>query len=215
VASALLAGFALLLLFFSAHLTSGMLSRHMLVHIALMSLLAPAVALQLWQPLRRRGARFPLMLLLGAAALQIVVFAAWHSPPGLAAGMATRFSGAVMQFSLLMVATLFWLAVLLGPGCNRWGAVFALLVTGKVFCLIGALMVFAPRLLFGHDFAPIDPAAGVRLANELADQQLAGLLMLTACPLTYVLVSVAIVCGWLFHANPTQSAPILSLAAKS
>jgi putative membrane protein len=207
--SAISAGSAAVLLYLAGQLTHGILSHHMLTHIALMSLVAPAIAVQLWLPLdRRRSAlgfrRFvPLWL---ATSAQIGLFVGWHSPPALQAGITDSFTGALMQWSLLAVATLFWLILLLRIEANRWGAIFALLLTGKVFCLIGALLVFAPRLLFVPDFASLHPDAGFTLAQTMADQQLAGLLMLTACPLTYLLASIGIVGDWLFK-TPRQASP--------
>jgi putative membrane protein len=93
-------------------------------------------------------------------------------------------------------------------GAFRWRALFALLLTGKLFCLLGALLVFAPRLLYG------DPAAGhawhtPETGDALADQHLGGLLMLAVCPLTYVLAGVIIAAQWLrdlARTNATESA---------
>lgn len=56
----------------------------------------------------------------------------------------------------------------------------ALLLTGKLACLLGALLIFAPRELYRLHGLP-----------SLEDQQLAGLLMITACPLSYVVAGVA------------------------
>jgi putative membrane protein len=71
---------------------------------------------------------------------------------------------------------------------------FALLVSGKLFCLLAVLLVFAPRFFYGahgthsHGGMPVD---------QLADQHLAGLLMLVVCPLSYVAAAVAIAAQWL------------------
>jgi putative membrane protein len=100
-----------------------------------------------------------------------------------------------MQMSCFAAALWFWLAILADRSAMRWRALFALLITGKLFCLLGALLVFAPRLLYG-DVA----AHGLQVAGHdaaLADQQLAGLLMLAVCPLTYVLAGVIIAAQWM------------------
>jgi putative membrane protein len=55
----------------------------------------------------------------------------------------------------------------------------------RLFCLLGAIFVFAPRPLFAHH-------GGV----SLEDQQLAGLLMIVACPLTYVVAGTVIAARW-------------------
>jgi len=186
-----LAGAALLLWIEYGEITRGMLSRHMLTHVALMSLIAPAVALLLMGRIRTAPQASPL-LLWAATAAQIMVFVGWHAPPVLAAGSTRLPSLPVMQASLLAVAVMFWLAVLLHVPSRRWTAIAALLITGKIFCLVAALMVFAPRFLFGTE-----PAAMSAVAMD--DQRLAGLLMLTACPLTYVVASVCIVCEWFYR----------------
>ena len=72
---------------------------------------------------------------------------------------------------------------------RRWRAIAALLVTGKVFCLVGAIFTFAPR--------PLVQGLPLPLPEALADQQLAGLLMLAACPLTYVLAGIVVSVLWL------------------
>jgi putative membrane protein len=102
----------------------------------------------------------------------------------------------LMQASLATVALWFWLEILSDGGVRRWRALLALLLTGKLFCLLGVLLVFAPRLLYPADAVahgqPLPDFAGA-----LADQHLAGLLMLLACPLTYVAAGVVIAALWL------------------
>jgi putative membrane protein len=93
--------------------------------------------------------------------------------------MASMLRMVVMQVSLLMIATAFWTAVFARYRCSGWQAIVAVLVTGKLFCLLGALLVFSPRPLYAPELV------------SFADQQLAGLIMLTACPLTYVGVAFA------------------------
>jgi putative membrane protein len=97
--------------------------------------------------------------------------------------------GAVMSGALLFAAVMFWSALLgLAPGA-RWQAVPALLVTGKLVCLLGALLIFAMHPLYGHGTAD-----GL---DTLTDQQLAGLLMVTACPLSYLLAGIVIAARFL------------------
>ena len=99
-----------------------------------------------------------------------------------------------IQFALLAVALWFWFAVLGQSGSARWRAIVALLLTGKLFCLLAALLVFAPRALYPVELAHVHHGAA---ADPLADQYLAGLLMLVVCPLTYVLAGVLITERWL------------------
>jgi putative membrane protein len=84
-----------------------------------------------------------------------------------------------MHATLLSAATWYWYAIFASLSRHRWHALFSLLVTGKLFCILGALFVFSPREILSSSL----PATGY---NVLQDQQLAGLAMLAACPATYI-----------------------------
>jgi putative membrane protein len=88
---------------------------------------------------------------------------------------------ALLWTFILVSAVVFWLSVCSARPAQWWQAIVALLVTGKLACLLGALLVFAPRPIYSghHGF-------------DLADQQMAGLLMLAACPLSYVLAGIVV-----------------------
>jgi putative membrane protein len=85
--------------------------------------------------------------------------------------------------ALFFSSFVFWSAVICASGLARWHAVAALLLTGKLTCLLSALLVFSPRALYGTGEA----------VRQLDDQQLAGLFMITACPLSYLVAAVVIV----------------------
>ena len=159
----------------------GPLSSHMAGHILLMNVAAPAAALlisrQIWRQIRIPGG------VAAPTAIQIAILWAWHTPAALGAAH-TGGVAILAGLSLFAVALWFWCAILAQRGAQSWRAILALLVTGKLFCLLGALTVFAPRILYPH--LSHSPAA----ADGLNDQQLAGLIMLAACPLTYVLAGV-------------------------
>jgi putative membrane protein len=143
-------------------------------HIVLMSGLAPIVA---WWA-EASGLVDPRVRssLLAATVLQIVAIYAWHLPSSMQLSLTTPFGMLVTQLSLLVAAVWFWSAVFASLPVRRWHAVAALMATAKLFCLLGVLLVFAPRALY----APAMAHAG------LEDQQTAGLLMLAACPVTYL-----------------------------
>jgi putative membrane protein len=135
------------------------------------------------------GAAIPWFLPLVTIA-QLALFFVWHSPQVLIWMMASPLLHSLLQGVLLLVATAFWSSVLQRSGGSVWSAVVALLVTGKLFCLVALILVFAPRALYG----------GTTLHHagmDLADQQLAGLLMITACPMTYILAAILLVARWL------------------
>jgi putative membrane protein len=163
---------------------AGVLSRHMLLHIALMTVVAPILAASLRSSdlfIRLTGIKS----LSAAALLQASSFFAWHSPPGL-----TAMGHGAVQTTLLLSAWWFWLAVFNQAGTHLWRTVVALVLTGKVFCLFAVLLTFAPRVLYGGT------AMGSAAPIDLADQQLAGLLMITACSLTYLLAAIVLIYRW-------------------
>lgn len=169
--------------------TSGLQSARMITHIALMTIVAPVLA----DRLRKRTCLATELAskasLLAATGLQATLFFAWHSPASPSMG---GHGDGIMQGSLFLSSLWFWLAVLHQGDTHPWRAVVALLVTGKLFCLIAILLTFSPRVLPVSGIAASQPA----MAAELADQQLAGLLMIIACPLTYVLVAIALIYRW-------------------
>ncbi|ALA19178.1 MULTISPECIES: cytochrome c oxidase assembly protein [unclassified Chelatococcus] len=179
----------------------GSLTDHMAVHIGAMNVVAPVAALVL----RRRavvlaGARWPL----AAAVTQVALIAIWHLPSMLALAMHQPAAMAAMHLSLFLAALWFWHAALAAADGEAWRSLLALLVTGKVFCLVGALLVLAPAPLYAAAFASHGegPAAGL-----LADQQTAGLLMLVACPMTYVLAGIVVTARWLSRVDRAQEWP--------
>jgi putative membrane protein len=151
------------------------LARDMAGHIILMSIAAPAAA---WLLAGRDEHRPSLAV---AVAVQALLLFAWHLPLGSALAMHNAWGMTAMLATLFLAAVRFWQAVIAHLRRDWWRAVLALLVTGKLFCMLGVLLVFAPRSL-GHD--------GV----ALADQQLAGLVMLAACPPTYVGAALIVCC---------------------
>jgi putative membrane protein len=172
----------------------GVLAHHMAVHIVAMNAAAPVIAL-FWHVSDPRAGHSASGWLWPAVALQLALLLGWHLPSVLAYAFASDVALAAMHLSLFIAALWFWLAVIGAAGQAAWRSLAALLVTGKIFCLAGALLAFAQRPLYpalgnGHH-APA-PAAEL-----LADQQLAGLFMLIACPLVYVLAGVLIAARWL------------------
>lgn len=179
----------------SAYLAAfGPLSQGMAGHILLMNLVAPVAALGLvrWALVRRapvHGAIVPDRLAGGlalATAVQIALLWGWHAPPVWLAAMETPLLHLAMQASLALAALWFWVAAIRAAVVGGWQPLAALLVTSKLFCLLGVLLTFAPSVLYGATHH------GPPAADRLADQQLAGLMMLLACPMTYLLAGVIV-----------------------
>jgi len=171
---------------------AGVFSRHMIIHIALMTVAAPVLASLL---LKLSAKSASVSTLFAAVTLQAALLLAWHSPLGIGLAMKGHAGTLLMQATLFFSALWFWLTVFNQTGEHLWRAVIALLLTGKLFCLMAVLLIFAPRVLYGMTAMPI----------ELADQQLAGLLMVTVCPITYVLAAVVLISRWFQTLSDTQS----------
>jgi putative membrane protein len=153
-------------------------SAHMVWHIATMNVMGPLAATALVCRLR---AATPVQFGMVTAA-QVSALWFWHVPAVQNAVVHQPAGAVVMHVSLFVLATLFWTGVLQLRGGNRWHAILALIVTAKLSCLLAVLLIFSPRLLYGVHHS-VDAAA-------LTDQQLAGLLMVTACPLSYLAAAV-------------------------
>lgn len=165
------------------------LTRHMLLHLALMNVVAPWLAGSLDRRAAVEGE------LVAATLLQTALLWAWHAPPVLIATLSSPVLHLLMLASLTLAAIAFWSAVFATRAGRRWQSIVALLITGKLVCLLGALLVFAPRPIFNCERSPMCGAGAVD--SPLADQHLAGLLMIAACPLTYVTAGVVIAARWL------------------
>ncbi len=175
----------------------GPLASHMVMHILLMNLLAPVAAMTacgVWHQ-RREPVGGALAF---ATAAQLFGLWIWHAPPLLTPALASVRLHLLMYGTLFLTALLYWWVVLRFRGSHSWKPILSLLVTSKLYCLLGVLFVFAPRALFtgmvSHNPAAVAPTPEA----VLADQQLAGLLMLVACPTSYVLGGVVLGARWLF-----------------
>ncbi|QLF71831.1 cytochrome c oxidase assembly protein (plasmid) [Peteryoungia desertarenae] len=171
----------------------GPLALHMATHTALMNGIAPITVIAL-RHLRIQARPAVSGALVTATALQLLLLWAWHAPPLLNEAMHSGATHLLMQASLFAAAFCFWDSVL---ACNqRWKPIVALLVTSKLFCLLGVLFVFSPSMLYlgllGHVHG-----GEVMVGTTLADQQLAGLLMLATCPVTYVVGGILLANRWL------------------
>jgi putative membrane protein len=178
--------------------TGGFLTEHMAAHIIAMNVVARLVVLTASYLVPRRRRFWHRRATGVATAVQIALLWIWHLPDVFAFAAASAVGMAVMHISLFAAALWFWTCIVGEVEDSRWRSLGALLITGKLFCLLGVLLVFAPRPIYGEAFR-IHAGAGhaMRLGQMLPDQQLAGLLMLIACPLTYILAGVIIAARWL------------------
>ncbi|WP_159590978.1 cytochrome c oxidase assembly protein [Chelativorans xinjiangense] len=176
---------------------TGLITQHMIAHIVAMNMVAPVVAL--FAQRNRLIWRKASSSIGAATAVQLALLWGWHLPVPMAYATASAEGMLLMHTSLFLAALWFWASVVDAAIRTGWRALAALLVTGKIFCLLGVIIVFAPRPLYPT--MPLHTQRGqfADPALQLADQQLAGLLMLIVCPLTYVLAAIVIAAYWLSY----------------
>jgi putative membrane protein len=161
----------------------GPLSSHMLLHIATMNAAAPLLAAALSRMSRLHDTT--VVSLWCATIVQLAVLWIWHLPSAQHAAAAAPLVSAAMHVSLFGAALWFWWSLTGLRSDRRWHGVLVLLITGKMACLLAGLLVFAPRAIYAHQH-------GAQAVSPLDDQHLAGLLMLVACPLSYVLAGIVL-----------------------
>ena len=122
---------------------------HMASHILLMNTLAPVLASTIIASFGDRAPGFAsARVLIAATVLQLALLWTWHAPNFWGPVLREPLVHVLMQASLLAASLTFWLAILSEKGVVRWRGVVALLATGKFSCLLGVLLLFAPRLLY-------------------------------------------------------------------
>ena len=176
------------------------LSMHMLEHDLLMWVAAPLLvrgALPLitdehWQPeLVRRSFRF---VTRPPVALTIATFLVWtwHAPSAYGFALANDAAHAFEHFCYIVANFVYWWPLMASPseiGGLQGNAVRAgYLVAGSfLFGLLAALLTFANHVWYPHYVH----VAGATAASALADQRLAGALMLYPGALVFVVAAVA------------------------
>lgn len=159
----------------SAMLAAGPLSAHMIAHVSVVAVAAPLLAVALAGGRHDPTRRWPwLALPVAAMVAELVVVWGWHLPLPHAAARDHAVLWAVEQVSFLAVGLALWFAILGGRAgeerARGAGGVVALLLTSMHMTLLGALITLAPRALYVHHAE----------AGTLADQQIAGMVMLAA-----------------------------------
>jgi putative membrane protein len=184
----------------AGYLEFGPHARHMMAHILTMNVAAPALGAILLARYTKpvRG----VSLLWSATFVQIAVLWTWHTPTVQTLTLHAPGGTVVMHIVLLVVAMAFWASLFSLPAPSRWQAIPALLFTGKLVCLLAALLVFAPRSLYGS-----------HAAHSLDDQHLAGLLMLAACPLSYLVAAVLMTVHMIGAGEPSREMPPIQRTA--
>ncbi|MCC5982895.1 MAG: cytochrome c oxidase assembly protein [Rhodobacteraceae bacterium] len=165
-------------------LTVALFAARGLHHLLLIFALAPALALAF--PLRWPGAAA------GVVALSVALWA-WHVPAVYALAWDHVAVYWALQGALILPAWAFWSALLHGARSigARLGAGLQLAALAGQMGLIGAILTFAPRVLYPEHLALAERFG----LGALADQQLAGLVMWVPG-----MVPLALAAGWVLRA---------------
>jgi putative membrane protein len=174
---------------------NGIFIAHMVQHLLTMNVAAVLIALAV------RHSNKLVVSLPAATTFQMAALWLWHTPAVFMASHHHLFLGLLMKASLFGAALFFWIAILENRTGTLWSRIFALLVTGKVFCLLGAVFVFTRRPLY-----PVHGNPGAWGLTAIEDQQLAGLVMVSACALTYIAAAIMLFSYWVFkEKKPMQN----------
>jgi putative membrane protein len=180
-------------------LANDLLSGHMAQHLLAMNGGALLLALawrRLYSARPGRGSKG----LVVATALQFSLLMLWHLPPLFAAAHHSAVLQPLMHATTFGAAFLFWRAIFATDNQPLWLRIVCLLATAKLFCLAGAVLVFSRRAIYAGIG---DPTRWNMTA--LSDQQLAGLLMGSACALIYVAVATGLFASWLLRDRAAPS----------
>ena len=168
-------------------LLPGSFSAHMTMHMGVVAVAAPLLAIGAaggkLDPVRRAPA---LLAPIPASMVELVAVWAWHAP---ALHHLARHSVAgllVEQSTFLLSGLLVWCSAFGGEAGRRGNrtatGIVALLLTSMHMTLLGALLALAPRPLYGHALhaGPASPL------TPLQDQHLGGTIMLLAGGIAYL-----------------------------
>lgn len=164
--------------------SSGGFATHMAVHLAVVAIAAPLLAVGLggsrWDPTDR----WPLVFApIPASVFEMVVVWGWHAPALHHLARASAALWILEQASFLAAGLLLWLSAF---GGSRLSAprrapagMLALLVTSMHMTLLGTLLALSPRPLYGH-------AGSLHGLSVIEDQHLGGTLMLLVGGASYL-----------------------------
>lgn len=178
---------------------------HMTMHVAVVAVAAPLLALGLAGSRLDPAKAVPTLFApVPASVLELVVVWGWHAP---ALHHAARHGiGPLIaeQTMFLGVGLLVWLSALGGSEQHarerRAAGIIALLLTSMHMTLLGGLLTLSPRVLYSHAGTP---PFGL---SALTDQHLGGTLMLLGGGLSYLIGGLYLLAGLLRQPTPTSAA---------
>jgi len=155
---------------------------HMTLHMTLVAVVAPLLALGLAGSRVDPVLRVPrVMSPIPASLVELLVVWTWHTPLLHHAARTSSVLFALEQLSFLAVGVYFWLSVLGGDPATRrqraGGGTIALVLTFAHMTLLGSVLALTPRPLY-H--------AMIGHGHALADQHLGGAIMLIVGAVSYI-----------------------------
>ena len=167
-------------------LAASTFAAHMAMHVAVVAVAAPLLALGIAQSRVDPVLRWPRIFApLPASVLELVVIWAWHSPTLHHLSRHDTRMMSLEQGLFLLSSLLVWLSALGGSMHTRDERAFAgiggLLMTSMHMTLLGGLLVLSPRALYPHG------DANALAVSPLDDQHLGGLLMLLGAGSSYLI----------------------------
>lgn len=193
-------------------LAAASFTAHMVLHLTVVAVASPLIALGLPDLPARLAAGplaglAPLAAAPAAAAIEMVVVWGWHAPALCGFARATTTGLILEQVCWLAVGLLLWTSALATArpeghargGFGPWAGVLALLLTSMHMILLGTLLALAPMVLyesFGRAFA----------LGPLDDQRLGGTLMMAVGGGVYLLGGLALIAKALRDPTPTPPA---------
>lgn len=152
-------------------------SAHMTMHMAVVAIAAPLIALGVAGGRLDLTHRYPALFSpIPTSLLELLVVWAWHAP-GLHHAARSSVAGLVAEQGMFLLSGLLvWLSAFgsetARSGVRAGAGVVALLLTSMHMTLLGALLALSPRPLYGHAGAPLSGR------TPLDEQHLGGAIML-------------------------------------
>jgi putative membrane protein len=182
-------------------------STHMVMHMAVVAIAAPLLALGVAQGrldlVRHYSGGFSAV---PVSVVELVVVWAWHTPRLHHAARTDPRYFFLEQSTFLVAGSLLWLAALGGTPAERRrrsiGGTAGLLLTSMHMTLLGALIGLTPRVLYQHGHHP--GAHAHHVLTPLQDQQLGGAIMLFLGAAAYLLGGVGLMADALRAKEPRR-----------
>ncbi|MDO9418504.1 cytochrome c oxidase assembly protein [Pararhizobium sp.] len=187
-------GLTMLALFWGAAATvmdRASFSGHMLVHMGVVVLAAPLIALGLSGTVYDPAPRYRWFAPLPASLAELLIVWVWHAPSMRLWAETSTPAAIIEQATFLFGGVGLWLACLDRAHGRRLTGVLALLLTSMHMTLLGVLLTMAPRPLYGAEAVT---CFGMVLGPE-QDQQAGGVIMLALGAAAYLTGGIALLAG--------------------